>query len=107
MANIVPLRLKVDIDNTTALELAARLKPAIREGLTAAQGADAEAMAGAAAAAVMVEILRVRQATPAEAALARVRALHREEYGCCAECTHESGVPYPCATILTLDGRDQ
>lgn len=34
----------------------------------------------------------------------RVRDLHREEYGSCAECTHESGVPFPCPTIRALDG---
>lgn len=34
----------------------------------------------------------------------RIRDLHREEYGSCAECTHESGVPFPCPTIRALDG---
>lgn len=33
----------------------------------------------------------------------RVRALHREEYGCCEHCTGLYGVPYPCPTILALD----
>lgn len=40
----------------------------------------------------------------AEAAIARVRALHKEEYGCCAECTSVHAVPYPCPTIRALDG---
>jgi hypothetical protein len=40
-------------------------------------------------------------------ATARVRALHREEYGSCAECTHESGVLYPCATICALDEQEK
>jgi hypothetical protein len=106
------LHLKVDADSTAAVELAPRVKAAILDGLGAAlaEGGtllDWDALAGAAAATVMAEILRVRQATPAEAAIARVRALHREEYGCCAECTHESGVPSPCATIRTLDGEEQ
>ncbi|MCU1612609.1 MAG: hypothetical protein JWO98_149 [Frankiales bacterium] len=37
-------------------------------------------------------------------AIDRVRTLHRQEYGCCAECTHESGVVWPCATIRAIDG---
>ncbi|MFD5814382.1 hypothetical protein [Streptomyces sp. NPDC127038] len=41
------------------------------------------------------------------ARIKRVRALHRDEYGTCAECTHESGVPYPCPTIRALDGQEQ
>jgi hypothetical protein len=42
----------------------------------------------------------------ASARIKRVRALHRDEYGCgsCAECTHESSVPFPCPTIRALDG---
>lgn len=36
-------------------------------------------------------------------AIARVRALHRDEYGLCFECTHEFSVPYPCPTITALD----
>ncbi|MER5750657.1 hypothetical protein [Streptomyces sp. NPDC002088] len=40
-------------------------------------------------------------------AIDRLRALHREEYGSCAECTHEYGVPYPCPTIRALDGEEQ
>lgn len=39
----------------------------------------------------------------ASARVRRIRVLHREEYGCCAECTHESGVPFPCPTIRALD----
>lgn len=39
----------------------------------------------------------------ASARIKRVRALHREEYGSCAECTHEFGVPWPCPTIQALD----
>lgn len=37
----------------------------------------------------------------------RVRQLHREEYGGCAECTHESSVAWPCATISALNGEEQ
>lgn len=98
------LHLKVDADSTPAVELAPRVKAAIRDVLAAAGLAGVDELAGTAAAAVMSEILRVRQATPAEAAVARVRALHREEYGSCAECTRESGVPSPCNTIRVLDG---
>lgn len=44
----------------------------------------------------------------ASARIKRVRALHRDEYGCgsCAECTHEFGVPFPCPTIRALDGQE-
>jgi hypothetical protein len=35
---------------------------------------------------------------------ARVRALHREEYGLCAACTGSHGVPWPCPTIAVLNG---
>lgn len=97
------LHLKVDADSTPAVELAPRVKEAIRDVLAAAGLAGADELAGAAAVAVMSEILRARQATPAEAAIARVRALHREEYGSCAECTHEYGVTSPCNTIRALD----
>ena len=34
----------------------------------------------------------------------RVRELHREDYGSCSECTHESGVSFPCPTIRALNG---
>ncbi|MEU1272961.1 hypothetical protein [Streptomyces sp. NPDC005799] len=40
----------------------------------------------------------------AEQAIARVQALHKEEYGCCAECTSVHAVPYPCPTIRALEG---
>lgn len=40
----------------------------------------------------------------AEAAVARVRTLHREEYGCCTECTSVHAVPYPCPTIRAING---
>lgn len=41
---------------------------------------------------------------PLQAALERVRQLHREEYGCCVACMHEASVPWPCDTIRALDG---
>lgn len=109
MARTTTLYLKVDADSTSAVELAPRVKAAILDGLGAALTkdgalADWDALAGAAASTVMAEILRVRQATPAEAAIARVRALHCEEYGSCAECTHESSVSWPCPTIRALNG---
>jgi uncharacterized protein with gpF-like domain len=40
-------------------------------------------------------------------AIARVRALHHEEYGSCAECTHEFSVPFPCPTVRAIDGEEQ
>lgn len=101
------LHLKVDADTTAAAELTPRIKTAIHDALTAASRTGVEDLAGAAAYAVMTEILLVRQATPAEVAIARVRALHREEYGSCAECAHEYGVPWPCPTIQALDGKEQ
>ncbi|MGY5048269.1 hypothetical protein ACWDE0_21955 [Streptomyces sp. 900105755] len=105
MAHIpTALHLKVDVDSTRATELAPRLKSVIGEALTGADRMGVDDRAGAAAYAVITEILHLRHATPAEAAIARVRALHREEYGCCAECTHESGVLWPCPTIRALDG---
>lgn len=107
MAHTTTLRLKTDVDNTVAAELTPRLKTAICEALTAARTTGVDDEAGAAAYAVMVEILRVRQATPAETAIDRVRALHREEHGSCAECTHEFSVPFPCPTIRALDGEEQ
>ncbi|MCG0069708.1 hypothetical protein L0F81_41765 [Streptomyces tricolor] len=39
----------------------------------------------------------------AEAAIARVRALHVNGYGLCDECTGSHGVPWPCPTIQALD----
>lgn len=111
MARTTTLRLKVDTDTTAASELTPRIKAAIHDALTAAREMGVGDLAGAAAYAVMAEILRVRQATPAESeqarAIERVRQLHREEYGSCAECTHEYGVSFPCATIRALDGEDQ
>jgi hypothetical protein len=104
MAHTTTLHLKTDIDNTAAQELAPRLKTAIHDALTEARTAGTEDEAGAAAYAVMVEILRVRQATPVETAITRVRALHRNEYGLCDECTGSHGVPWPCPTIRALDG---
>lgn len=104
MANTSTLRLKVDVDTTAAVELAPRLKTVIDEALSAARSAGVDDLAGAAAYAVMVEILRVRQATPAEVAIDRVRELHRNEYESCVECTHEYRVPWPCPTIQALEG---
>lgn len=74
------LHLKVDADAAVAADLAPRVKAAILDGLGAALAnggnlVDWDALAEAAAAQVMAEILRVRQATPAEAAIARVRRL--------------------------------
>jgi hypothetical protein len=43
------------------------------------------------------------RAEKAEAALERVRALHRNEYGCCAECTEVHSVLWPCNTIRALE----
>ncbi|NUS22704.1 MAG: hypothetical protein HOV92_00550 [Streptomyces sp.] len=107
MADTVTLRLKTDVDNTVAAELTPRLRSTIHEALASARATGAEDEAGAAAYAVMVEILRVRQATPAETAIDRVRALHRNECESCAECTHEFAVPWPCPTIRALDGQEQ
>lgn len=112
MAHTTTLHLKVDADSTAAVELAPRVRAAAFDALCGADFFDravlfnADVLADAVTGAVMAEILRVRQATPAEAALARVRALHREEYGSCRECTHESSVLYPCATIRVLDGEE-
>ncbi|MFJ6069100.1 hypothetical protein ACIQHU_39425 [Streptomyces tendae] len=36
-------------------------------------------------------------------AVARVRELHCEEYGCCAHCTRANFVSYPCPTIQAID----
>jgi hypothetical protein len=104
MAHTTTLRLKTDVDNTVAAELTPRLRTTIQEALTAARATGAEDEAGAAAYAVMVEILRVRQATPAETAIDRVRQLHRNEYESCAECTRVYSEPWPCPTIRALDG---
>lgn len=37
------------------------------------------------------------------AAVARLRALHTDDFGGCAHCTREDFVPYPCPTITALD----
>ena len=112
MAEIVPLHLTVAVDAAAATELAPRVGVAIRDALRAASLTDRalfdeDALASTAAPAVMAEILRIRQATPAETAIARVRALHREEYGSCAACTSVFSVSWPCATIRALDGEEQ
>lgn len=108
MANTATLRLKTDVDNTTAAELTPRLHTAIQEALDAARARGVEDEAGAAAYAVMIEILQVRKATPAEAAIDRVRALHQSEYEACAWCsTNDRHVAWPCPTIRALDGEDQ
>lgn len=51
------------------------------------------------------EALATDEPNSAEAAIARVRALHKEEYGSCAECTRVHAVPYPCPTIRALNGQ--
>jgi hypothetical protein len=110
MANApTTLHLKVDVDNTHAAELAPRLKTAIHDALTAADRMGVDDAAGAAAYAVVVEIFRVRQATPAEVAIARVRSLHHDweaDPGHCAHCTGPDGnlVRSPCPTIRALNG---
>jgi len=43
------------------------------------------------------------QIRTANAAIARVRALHVNEYGSCAECTSVHSALWPCPTIVTLD----
>jgi hypothetical protein len=112
MARAETLHLKVDTDASAAVELAPRVKAAARDALATASFADRglidiDALAGLVASGVMAEILRVRQATPAEVAIARVRALHVDEYGLCGECTGSHGVPYPCPTVRALDGQEQ
>jgi hypothetical protein len=121
MASATPLHLKVITDTTDAVELAPRVKAAAHTALAAADRVDRvlfneDNLAGAVAAEVMAEILRVRQATPAESAQARaierVRQLHRDweaDPGHCAHCQVADGnlVPYPCPTIRALDGQEQ
>jgi hypothetical protein len=106
MANPVPLRLKVVTDRTEVTELAPRVHTAVTSTLTAVGVKAADGVAAAITSEIMAEIIRVRQATPEETAQAqaieRVRALHRQEYGTCQECTHEYGVEWPCPTIRTL-----
>lgn len=48
-------------------------------------------------------IRETERAEKAEAAIARVRVLHREAYGCCEECTNSHAVLWPCPTIQALD----
>jgi hypothetical protein len=99
------LRLKVDADCTAAGELTPRIRTAIHEVLDNAERMGVDDVAGAAAYAVMIEILQVRKATPAEAAIARVRALHRSEYEACSECsTNDRYQEWPCPTIRALNG---
>ena len=55
------------------------------------------------------QIRRAREALAtddgnAEAAVARARALHVNEYGSCSHCTRADSIPYPCPTIRALDG---
>jgi hypothetical protein len=50
------------------------------------------------------EIQLAEMLAAASANVRRVRELHRDEYGSCAECTHEYSVPSPCPTICALDG---
>ncbi|MEU3507700.1 hypothetical protein ABZ733_07190 [Streptomyces longwoodensis] len=50
------------------------------------------------------EALATGELDSADAAVARVRALHREECGSCEHCTRADSVPYPCPTIRALDG---
>ncbi|MFI5687918.1 hypothetical protein [Streptomyces sp. NPDC051636] len=50
------------------------------------------------------EALAIDEPSGADTAIARVRALHREECGSCAHCTRADSVPYPCPTIRALDG---
>ncbi|MEU1309524.1 hypothetical protein ABZ419_11600 [Streptomyces cinnamoneus] len=42
--------------------------------------------------------------TTAEAALARVRALHHSKPGPCRECAGEISAPWPCSTIRAING---
>lgn len=108
MARTAPLHLKVTTDTTTAAELTPRIRTAIHEALEAAERMGVDDVAGAAAYAVMIEILQVRKATPAEAAVARVRALHRSEYEACSWCsTNDRYQEWPCPTLRALDGEEQ
>jgi hypothetical protein len=111
MAHTPPLRLQVVTDRTEVAELAPRVHTAVVSTLTAVGIPVSDAVAAAVTGEIMTEIIRVRQATPDETAQAqaieRVRALHRQEYGSCAECTREFSVAYPCATVTALNGREQ
>lgn len=103
MAHTAALHLTVHTGTAEATTLAPRVQAAVQDRLTAA-GVDVSGLAAAVAVGVMAEVLRVRQATPAEAALARVRGLHAEEYGLCRECTSVHAVLWPCPTVQALDG---
>ncbi|MET9436939.1 hypothetical protein [Streptomyces sp. NPDC006551] len=48
-----------------------------------------------------------QRAEQAEAKVERVRALHRNDAGLCAECTGSHGEPSPCATIRALDEQQE
>ncbi|MYS15154.1 hypothetical protein [Streptomyces sp. SID4982] len=50
------------------------------------------------------EALATDEPNSAEAAVARVRALHRQETGLCEHCTGEYGVTWPCATVRAING---
>lgn len=110
MANVRPIHLKVTTDNTDAIDLVPRLAAVVVDKLTAAGVPEPRNVAASVTAGVMTDILRIRQATVEESALyravERVRELHRQEWGACAECTHESGVLWPCPTIQALDGEE-
>lgn len=111
MVNATPLHLKVTTDASEVIELVPRLVTAVRSALAAAGCTTSDAVVAAVTADVVSEIACVRQATPQESAQARViervRSLHRQEYGSCAECTHESSVAWPCPTIRALNGEEQ
>lgn len=108
MAHVTALRLKVTTDSRDATDLVPRIGAAVTATLTAAGYAVTNAVAASVTAEVMSEIIRIRQATPEESAQAqaieRVRALHRQEYGACSECTREYSEAWPCATVRALDG---
>lgn len=52
------------------------------------------------------EALATDEPNGADAAIARVRQLHREEFGCCEHCTGLYAVSYPCPTICAIDGQE-
>lgn len=110
MARIEPLHLKVTTDSSDAVDLVPRIETAALDTLTTAGVAEPGTLAAAVAAEVMSVIVRVRQATHEESAqfraIERVRTLHRQEYGACAECTREYSEAWPCATVRALDGED-
>lgn len=73
---------------------------ALYEQLEAAEQTESERQLATAREALASATTR---AARAEAALARVRALHSNGYGLCDECTGSHGVPWPCPTIRALD----